>query len=192
MRDATHLFTCFAVCLVPAFALSQDKAPAFPIATVNVDKVFNGSKQHADRLAPLRVSAKELDEAVQIRQVEMETAANQLRKATPGSPDQQRLQGQLIKLQNDLRIFVEQERQKLQNREVSALIATQKDVDEQIKKLCKERGLKLVLRQYNPPEEGQPLQEVVKNLGRDVVYQDGLDITDDVLKALNEAKADGT
>jgi Skp family chaperone for outer membrane proteins len=123
--------------------------------------------------------------------VEIETTANQLRKSTPGTPEQARLLGQANKLQNELRVYVEQEKQKLQKREVTALVATQRDVDEQIKKLCKERGLKLVLRQYNPPEDTQPLQEVVKNLNRDVVYQEGLDITQDVLKALNEAKSEG-
>jgi Skp family chaperone for outer membrane proteins len=170
--------------LVPALSIAQDKA--FPIAVINLDKVFNGYKKHAERLQPLRDSAKELDESVQVRQVEMETAANQLRKAPPGTPEQLRLQQQLVKLQNELRVHVETERQKIQKREVSALIATQKDVDEQIKKLCKERGVKLVLRQNSTPEESQPLQEVVKNLARDVIYQDGLDITDDVLKALND------
>jgi Skp family chaperone for outer membrane proteins len=176
---------------LPAAVVAQDKN--FPIAVVNLDKLFNGYKKHAERLQPIREGAKELDESVQIRQVEMETAANQLRKAMPGSPDQLRLQQQLVKLQNDLRIFLEAERQKLQKREVSALIATQKDVDAQIKKTSKERGLKLVLRQYPPPEENQPLQEVVKNLNRDVVYhEEGLDITDEVLKALNETKPNGT
>ena len=176
--------------LLPVAAFAQDKN--LPIAVINLDKVFNGYKQHAARLQPLRESAKELDESVQVRQVEMETAANQLRKAMPGSPEQLRLQQQILKLQNDLRGFVEIERQKLQKREVSALIATQKDVDEQIKKLCKERGLKLVLRQHDPPADHQPLQEVLKNLNRDVLYQEWLDITDDVLKALNEMKPDGT
>lgn len=176
--------------LAPLTTIAQDKD--FPVAVINLDKVFNGYKKHAERLQPLRESAKEVDESVQVRQVEMETTTNQLRKATPGTQDALRLQQQIVKLQNDLRVYVETERQKLQKREVSALIATQKDVDEQIKKICQARGLKLVLRQNSPPEENQPLQEVVKNLNRDVVYQDGLDITEDVLKALNETKPDGT
>jgi Skp family chaperone for outer membrane proteins len=185
------LLASLLLCLVAAPVFAQDKT--FPVAVVNLDKVFNGYKKHAERLQPIREGAKDLDESVQIRQVEMETTANQLRKAMPGSPDQLRLQQQLVKLQNDLRIFVETERLKLQKREVGALIGTQKDVDEQIKKLSKERGFKLVLRQYPPPEENQALQEVIKNLNRDVVYhEEGLDITDEVLKALNATKADGT
>ncbi|QDU31434.1 Outer membrane protein (OmpH-like) [Anatilimnocola aggregata] len=176
-------------CAVPSPLTAQDKPAELPIAVLNLDKVFAGYTKHSDRLQPLRDSAKELDETVQIRQVELETAANQMRKSPPGSPDQQRAQGQLIKLQNDLRQFVEQERQKLQKREVVILITTQRDIDEQLKKICQARGLKLVLRQNSPPDENQPLQELVKNLGRDVIYQDGLDITDDVLKALNETES---
>jgi Skp family chaperone for outer membrane proteins len=177
----------FAVMLAPALR-GDDK---FPIAVVNVDKLFNGYKQHAERLAPLHTSAKETDETVQVRQVELETAANQFRKIPPNTPEQLQAQAKLLKLQNDLKVFVDTERQKLQKREVNAIIASQNDFDVAIKKICKDRGIKLVLRTYNPPDENQPLQEVVKGLNRDVVFQDGLDITDDVLKALNEMKPSG-
>jgi Skp family chaperone for outer membrane proteins len=175
-----------------SMTFAQEKPADLPIAVVNLDQVFNGYKKHADRLAPVREGLKEFDESVQVRQVELETAANQLRRATPGTPEHIRLQGQAIKLQNDLRIFVEQERQKLQKREASVLVATHRDVNEQIKKFCKDRGLKLVLRQYNPPEDNQPLQQILNSLNRDVIYQDGLDITEEVIKALNESKPDGT
>jgi len=172
--------------------IGQEKPADLPVAVINLDQVFNNYRKHAERLAPIREGVKELDESVQVRTVEMETTANQLRKATPGSPEQLRLQGQLVKLQNELRIFVDQERQKLQKQEAGVLVATGRDVDELIKRLCKERGIKLVLRQYNPPADNQPLPEVIKNLNRDVLYSDGLDITEDVIKALNEKNADGT
>jgi len=173
---------------LPVISLAQEKAADFPVAVLNLDKVFAAFKKHAERLEPLRESAKELDETVQVRQVEMETAANQLRKAPPGSPEQQRAQMQIVKLQTELRQFVDQERQKLQKRELATIITSQREIDERVKKICKERGLKLVLRQYSPPDENQPLQELAKNLNRDVIYQEGLDITDDVIKALNEAE----
>jgi Skp family chaperone for outer membrane proteins len=172
---------------------AQENSPAdkheLPIAVLNMDKVFAGYKKHSERLQPLRDSAMQLDETVKVRQVELETTANQLRRVQPGSPEQQRLQVLAVKLQTELRQFVEQERQKLQKREVSVLVASQADINEQVKKICQTRGLKLVLRQNELPTEDQPLQEVLKNLGRDVIYQDGLDITDEVLKALNKSDA---
>ncbi|WP_254512529.1 OmpH family outer membrane protein [Anatilimnocola floriformis] len=189
-RSLHRLAVIAICCLLPIAAVAQDKS--FPVAVINLDKVFNNYKKHALRLQPLRENAKELDESVQVRQVEIETTLNQLRKAMPGSQEQVRIQQTLLKLQNDLRIFVETERAKLQKREVGILITTQKDVDEQIKKICQDRGLKLVLRQNSAADESQPLPEILKNLNRDVVYQDGLDITDDVLNALNEKKPDGT
>lgn len=172
---------------------AQENAPTdkheLPIAVLNMDKVFAGYKKHSERLQPLRDSAMQLDETVKVRQVELETTASQLRKVQPGSPEQQRLQVLAVKLQTELRQFVEQERQKLQKREVGVLVASQADINEQVKKICQTRGLKLVLRQNELPTEDQPLQEVLKNLGRDVIYQDGLDITEEVLKALNKSDA---
>ena len=34
-------------------------------------------------------------------------------------------------------------------------------------------------------DDNQPLAEILKSLNRSIIYQDGLDITDDILQALD-------
>src|SRR4051812_44805157 len=103
---------CWMVISAGAFA-----AEPLPIALVNVDRICKTYKPFLDKLEPLKDLAKEVDQAVQVRQAELESAAAKFRSTQPGSPDFQRLQAQVVKLQNDLQQFVNSERQRLQKKE---------------------------------------------------------------------------
>lgn len=163
-----------------------------PVALVNVDRILKDYKPLNNKLDPLKAEAKELDAAVQVRQAEMETVGNQLRQTQPGSPDQQRLQIQLVKMQTDLQRFVTTGRQNLQNKESTVYLAFFRQLDAEIAKHAKIHGLKLVLRQYETSfADGQSLPDVAKALNRPILYEEGLDITDAILKALNAPAAEG-
>ena len=176
------------VCSVTMFLLyccSTCAAEPLGVALVNIDRILKDFKPLNEKLDPLKAEAKELDAAVQVRQGEIEMAANKLRQTQPGSPDQQRLQIQLVKLQTDLQQFVAKGRHDLQNKEAAVYLAFFRQLDAEISKYAKAHGLKLVLRQYETSfEEGQSLPDVAKALNRTILYEEGLDITDAMLKAL--------
>ena len=68
--------------------------------------------------ARMQLVAKDFEGAVQVRQAELETVINQARQTQPGSPEFQRFQIQLMKLQTDLQQFVAKGRHDLQQKEV--------------------------------------------------------------------------
>jgi len=181
------------VAAVVSFAVAT-KSPAadpLPIALVNIDRILKDYKPLNDKLDPLKAEAKELDTAIQVRQAELETVGNQLRQVLPGSPDQQRLQIQLVKMQGDLQRFVATSRNNLQNKEATTYLAFFRQLDAEISKYAKANGLKLVVRQSATSlEDGQPLQDVAKALNRSILFEEGLDITDAILKALQSSAAD--
>jgi Skp family chaperone for outer membrane proteins len=172
-----------ACCLVaPRFSSAQER---LPIGLVNVDRILKEHKPLQEKLAPLKDTAKELDAAVQVRQTEIEAVGGRLRSAAPGSADQQRLQLQLVKLQNDLQQFITTERQNLQKKEVAVYLGLFRQLDAEIAKIAKARNLKLVLRQQDSSyDEAQPLPDILKALNRSILYQEGLDVTDEIVKAL--------
>jgi hypothetical protein len=96
------------------------------------------------------------------------------------------LQLQFIKLQNELQQFITNERQNLQKKEVTIYLDFFRKLDAEVSKYAKAHQLRLVLRQYDTSyDEGQPLPDILKALNRTVLYEDRLDITDDILKALD-------
>src|SRR5690242_11730347 len=100
-----EFFALICLFIAPSFFTFAQAADPLPIALVNIDRILKDYKPLNDKLDPLKAEAKELESAIQVRQAEIETVGNQLRQTLPGSPDQQRLQIQLVKLQGDFQRF---------------------------------------------------------------------------------------
>jgi Skp family chaperone for outer membrane proteins len=171
-------------------ASNAGAADTLPIATVNVDRILRDYKPLNDKIDPLKAEAKELEATIQVRQAELENVGNQLRQVQPGSADHQKLQIQIVKMQTDLQRHIATSRNSLQTREATIYLAFFRQLDAEISKLAKSRGIKLVLRQYESSfDDGQSLQDVAKALNRGILYEEGLDITDEILEALKSAPA---
>lgn len=182
-----RLFSLLATLSIVAGSLPAASADeTLPIALVNMDRIFKTYKPLQDKLAPIKEGVQDLEKKAQLRQIELETVVTQLRKSQPGSPEFNRLQQQAAKLQTELQQFVAKERDALQKQEAGVLLDMYRQVDDEIKKYAKAKGLKLVIRQQDSSlDENQPLAEILKTLNRGIVYEDGLDITDEILKALD-------
>jgi Skp family chaperone for outer membrane proteins len=159
-----------------------------PIALVNVDRILKEYKPLNDKIEPLRAEAKELEAAIQVRQAELETLGNKLRQVQPGTAEQQRLQLQAVKVQTDFQRFVATGRNELQTKEATVYLAFFRELDAEIAKYAKAHNLKLVLRQYQTSlDDGQSLQDVAKALNRAILFEEGVDITNQILSALRSS-----
>jgi Skp family chaperone for outer membrane proteins len=191
----TSMFRSSIICLLALAGMDGRIARAddpLPIAILNMDRVLKTHPPLLAELKPLQDEEKAVQEKVQLRQAELETVAARMQKTQPGSPEFQRLQMQAVKLQTELREFAATQQQTLQKRVLTVLVGFHRTLDEEVAKYAKAKGLKLVLRhQDSPLDENQPQAEILKSLNRSILYQDGLDITDDILKAL-EARAAST
>jgi hypothetical protein len=86
--------------------------------------------------------------------------------------------------------FVVTERSQLQKKEMAVYLDFFRKLDAEISKYAKEHRLKLVLRQSETSlEDNQTLPDAMKALNRTILFDEGLDITDDILKALNATAA---
>ena len=186
----TYLLSfCLAIAFTFPGRLVAQEANSFPVALVNMDRVFKHQPLQ-DKLTPIKEGAAELEKTVQLRTAELETAVNKLRAAAPGSPESQRLQQQAAKLQGELQQFVQKERGDLAKREAAIFVAFYRELEDEIRKYAKAKGIKLVLRQKEAPlDDNQPPQQTLLSINREVLYEDGLDITDEILKALDARSA---
>jgi len=179
--------------LASGFTLAQDKLddkPAgspLPIAIVNVEKVAQQYKPFQKRVATLQEEGKELQSSVALKQSELQGVGNDLQKMAPGSPEQQKLQNQYARLQRELQLFVQEGQQKFREKDLKLSLSLHREIDQVLKPYCKSKGIRLVIRTQNSSmEENQNQQQLVQTINRGVLLEDGLDITDDVLKLMNE------
>ena len=78
----------------------------------------------------------------------------------------------------------------MQKKEAAIFLAFYRDLEEEVRKYAKAKGLKLVIRQQESSlDENQQLQQILTSLNRGIIFEDGLDITDDILKALDAQAA---
>jgi Skp family chaperone for outer membrane proteins len=190
-----HIFLALlaALFVAPAgFVAAQEKAesPPLPIGIVNIEKIAQQHKPFQVKVMALQEEGKELNASIALKQSEVQAVANDLQKAKPGSPEVQKLQMQVVRLQRELQMFVQENQQKFREKDLKLSLSLHREVDEVLKPYCKAKGLKLVVRTQNSSlDENQNPQQIGAALGRGVLYEDGLDITDDVLKLLTEKSA---
>lgn len=179
---------CVATAATSAQESKEPKEKTFPVAILNVDKAFRAYKPLQDQMGPLKSEVQELEKTVQLRQVELETIQQKLLRATPESGEGPKLQQQFIKLQNELRAFVDKERKGMQKREAKLHADVYRIMEDEVKTLCKAKGIKLVIRQSEGDLGDEKIEEVLKALNRGIIYADDLDITDAVIKAMEGRK----
>jgi Skp family chaperone for outer membrane proteins len=168
--------------LAPALNADDNKSD-LPIALIDVGYIFKNYKPAAEKLAALKPALQELEKTVQLRQVEIEQVQRKLASPKEGE-DRAKLQQQFAKLQQELRVFVETERQSLQKRELQIQADIDKLVQAEVQRIAKERGLKLVVVRPRGNLESQDAGELNRTLNQLVIFEDGLDLSEEVLKAL--------
>lgn len=159
-----------------------------PVGLIDVGYIFKNYKPATDKLAELKPALQELEKTVQLRQVEIEQLQRKLAAPKEGD-DRAKLQQQFAKLQQELRVYIETERQGLQKRELQIQADVYKLVQTEVQRLAKERGLKLVVVRPRGNLESEDAGELNRTLNQLVIFEDGLDLTDEVLKSL-QAKAE--
>ena len=187
LTQKTRAYAAYGVIAALA-ALASNAARAdesLAVAVVNVDRILKEHKPLNNQLDPLKAEAKEFEAAVQVRQAEMESVAGKVRQTQPTSPEYERLQVQFARLRAELEQFVLKGRRDLQQKEMALYLAFFRQLDAEISKYAKAHGLKLVLRQSQASlEDNQSPEDVAKALNRQILFEDGVDITDAILKAL--------
>jgi Skp family chaperone for outer membrane proteins len=172
--------------LVPLSNADENK-PELPIGLIDVGYIFKNYQLAVEKLDALKPAVREIEKTVQVRQVEIEQVQRKLLAIKPGQ-DPARLQAQLANLQQELRKYVETERQSIHKRELQIQSDIYKLIQAEVQRIAKERGLKLVLLRPRGNLESKDLGEVGRTLNQLVVYEEGLDLTDDVLKALESTE----
>jgi Skp family chaperone for outer membrane proteins len=81
--------------------------------------------------------------------------------------------------------FQKEHVQRLQQEEAEAYQKTYREVVEEIQRIAEARNLRLVLRYQADNADSKDPKKLVESLSRQVLYEKGLDITDDVVQAVN-------
>jgi Skp family chaperone for outer membrane proteins len=168
-----------------ALNADEPKLLAGEIAVVDMAKVFDGHKILTAKREQVRREAQDAQEKFNALAQAGTKLQNELKMHKPGSAEHNRIQKELAEKAAELQKYQKETVQKLQQEEAEIYLETYRFVIEEIQRIAEARGLKLVLRYQADNLDAKDPKKLMESLNRQILYEKGLDITDDVLQAVN-------
>lgn len=167
-------------------ASGQGDRPRLDIALVDMVKLFNADKDYVSQREELQKEVAEAQKTLQEKQQALLQLQEEGRKAKPNSEEQKRIGEELRQKARDAEMFRQNHVNKVLETEKTLNIKTWRTINERIQRYADDRGIRLVIRYTSQPvEDSKTPQEVLALINQDVVYQNGLDVTEDILQTLN-------
>ncbi len=155
------------------------------IAVVDMAKVFDGHKTLTAKREQIRREAKDANDTFNAMGQAGKKLQDELKLHKPGSAEHNRIQKELQEKAAEMQKFQKDTIQRLQQEEAEIYLDTYKLVIEEIQRIAELRGLKLVLRFQADNLDAKDPKKLMESLNRQILYEKGLDITDEVLQAVN-------
>ncbi|MCY2964929.1 MAG: OmpH family outer membrane protein [Planctomycetota bacterium] len=164
----------------------EDRQARTDIALVDMVKLFNADKEYVAKREELQSEVAEAQKAFQEKQQVLMQLQTEGRKAKPGSEEQRRIGTEFQQKAKETEEFRQNHILKVLEAEKMLNIKTYRVIADRIQKYADEKGIRLVIRfAAQPLDETKPPQEILALINQDVVYQSGLDITEEILQTLN-------
>lgn len=168
-----------------ALIADEPKVMADEIAVVDLAKVFDSHKRLSEKRDEVRRDAKTADDRFKLLTEAVRKLQEELKIHKPGSSDHNRIQRELQEKTAAIQKFQKEQIQELQKAEAEIYQETYQQIVEEIQRIAEARGLRLVLRYQADRTDSKDPKKLLESLNRQILYEKGLDITDEVVQAVN-------
>lgn len=163
----------------------EHTASALSTAVIDLSRVFDGYKPFLEKQAEMLQEFRKVEETVKEMAAEDQRLQEEFKKAQPGSPEQKRLAETIQEKRKAFETFQRDVQRRLQTERNQLFSETYDRIVEQIQQYADTKGIRLVVSHRGVPLESRDPRETMNKLQRPIVYHNLLDITDDILQALN-------
>ena len=159
--------------------ISQD------VAVVDMVKVFENHKGFQKRSEDLKQTVEKAKEKLKKIAEDGQRLKDELARQKAGSAEFVRIQKELNEKAAEFQRVQKEQAEQFQKEQADAINITYKDIVDEIQRVAEKRGLRLVLRSQGEIADATNPQKLAESVNRQVLYQNGLDITDEVVQAFN-------
>ncbi len=165
----------------------KDSPPgATRIAVIDMTRVYMKSKIYQNYQNELKTKVSESQEASRKLIMEFQQLTEKWKRLEQGSEERKEIENQLKKKQTELSEFQAAEARKFQKEQAGIYLAIYQKTAPEIANYAQARGIDLVLwKQPEPVKEDDPVK-LLQSLSRNVIYENNLDITDEIIGAMSE------
>jgi len=162
------------------------------VAILDVAKVFKDNTVFDGKMKAIKSEAEGLKAQITQEQETIKARAQGLTSFEIGSPERNKLEGDLEQQQTALRTKARQLETELLNKEALVYYETYQQMQTIVGSLANQYGISLVLRFDSEEINPNNRTEVIKGVNRAVVYHRQLDLTKAVTDAMNARTAQAT
>ncbi len=175
---------------VAAAAVSAQEPAAAPhqIGLIDMAYIFKNYEKFKDNTAGLQKAAEDAERKAAEMIERGKQLTGQLQEMKQGSPEAANIETQLIKLKTELEAFKQVEQQKIVRQQAEVYKTIYLEVQELVERYAAHYKYTLIIRfNRNDVADASNPQAIIQNMNRQVVYYQAQDdITDPILKYLNE------
>jgi len=159
----------------------------YRIAVVDISYIF---KNHRRFKAQMEFMKKDVDATENGLRQERQGIAKleeQLQQLKPGTPDYKQLDEQIAKEKADFSLKASKQRKEFLEREAKIYHETYLEVRDAVKYYAQRRDIGIVIRFNGDEGDSGRREDVLRAINQPIVFQNGIDITGDILEDLNRS-----
>lgn len=158
------------------------------IGLIDMAHIFKNYDKFKHQTESLQKAAEEAEAKAQALIKRMQDIQEQAQTLTPGSPDFDKLEAQMIELQSQLQALKQKEQRDIVRKQADLYKQIYLEVQDAVAQYAKYYKYTLIIR-FNRQEVAETAnpQEIIQSMNRQVVwYQNQDDVTDPILQFLND------
>jgi Skp family chaperone for outer membrane proteins len=163
-------------------------APRFGVAVVDVTYIFKNYQRFNAMMNQMKTDVENTEKALAEERKLINQEVESLNgKFQPGTPEFQREDDRITELKTKFNLKMTKQRKEFLDREAKIYYQAHLETNDAVKYYALRHNLGLVLRFNGDPIDPNDRQDVLRAINNPVVFQNGIDITPDVLNDLNRS-----
>ena len=182
---------------ISALVLLAFAAPTFAqsnggrVVVIDIGKVFKEHIRFKQQMEVLKKDMEAFQAYVRNEQTKMQEKAEKLKRDfNKGTPEFKREEETLARQANELQLQSAQKQRDLMEREAKVYHGVYKEVSAEVANFAIKQEISLVLRYNSDPINPDDRNSVLAGVNNSIVYQKNLDITNIIIRQLNQGVAD--
>jgi Skp family chaperone for outer membrane proteins len=170
----------------PARPAAPAASAGTSVVVIDVAFIYKNHNRFNQTMLDIKSDIEKFEAYVRKKQTDFKSLGEALGTFNAGSPEYKQKEEELARLQSDLQVEVGLKRKEFLQQEARVYFRVYKEIEAEVKNFSERNGINLVLRYNRDEMKEDDRQSVLAGVNRAVVYQQGRDITELVLKALNQ------
>jgi Skp family chaperone for outer membrane proteins len=191
VKSYLSLATLVATAICFSASALQSQQPGAPrpagtsVAVIDINYIFKNHERFKRAMDDIKKEIEAYETHLRDERTKITQKAEQLKNLAASSPQYKQLEEEIASLHTQLQLETGRKRTEVLDKEARLYFHAYQEVEENVKMFANRYGIGLVLRYSGEAIDPSKRDSVLAGVNRAVVFQQNLDITNDILGVLN-------